>query len=163
MKPMQKSIVLATALLALGMASGATAQDRKTDTTLPPVQSPPGLDDPGSKAVALPTPQQEAKSAVVDTKANTPARQTDNSGMPADIQAEANAAELPVVTVRQQGTDTVEEYRKHGKLVFVRVLSDNGPARYYVDNPSDVPRSMQQLSGPSGVVQPVYYKLFDWK
>ncbi len=52
---------------------------------------------------------------------------------------------------------------QHGKLVFVRVLSDNGPARYYVDNPSDVPRSMQQLSGPSGVVQPVYYKLFDWK
>ncbi len=161
MKPMQKSIVLASVLLALGLTAGATAQDRKTDTTLPPVQAPPGLDDPGSKTLALPTPQQEAKSAVSDAQSNG-AKQAD-SGMPPDVQAEANAAELPVVTVRQQGTETVEEYRKHGKLVFVRVISDNGPAKYYVDNPSDVPRNMQQLSGPSGVVQPVYYKLFDWK
>jgi hypothetical protein len=163
MKPMQKSIVLASVLLALGLSCGASAQDRKTNTTLPPVQAPPGLDDAGSKEVALPTPQQEAKSAVTETQANPAARQIENSGMPPDVQAEANAAELPVVTVRQQGTETVEEYRKHGKLVFVRVISDNGPAKYYVDNPSDVPRNMQQLSGPSGVVQPVYYKLFDWK
>ena len=34
----------------------------------------------------------------------------------------------------------------------------------YVDSPNDVPHDvMQQLSGPSGVVQPVYYKLLDWK
>jgi Protein of unknown function (DUF2782) len=79
------------------------------------------------------------------------------------VQAAANAAELPVITVRQQGTDTVEEYRKHGKLVLVRVLSHDGPTRLYIDNPSDLPPSMQQLSGPSGVVQPVYYKLFEWK
>ena len=84
-------------------------------------------------------------------------------GLPADVQAEDNAAELPVVTVRQQGTDTVEEYRKHGKLFFVRVLSNNGPIRYYVDNPRDLPPTMQQLSGTYGVVQPVYYKLFEWK
>ena len=65
--------------------------------------------------------------------------------------------------VRQQGTDTVEEYRKHGKLYFVRVLSNNGPTRYYIDNPANVPLDMRKLSGPSGVVEPVYYKLFEWK
>lgn len=167
------SIIVSSMLFALTVTAGAAAQDRGAQTgsatpALPPVQAPPGLNDPGlintsSPAADLPTPQEQAKSAVADGQANAAAKQTENSGMPADVQAEANAAELPVVTVRQQGTDTVEEYRKHGKLVFVRVLSDKGPARYYVDNPSDMPLNMQQLSGPSGVVQPVYYKLFEWK
>jgi hypothetical protein len=156
----------------LAMTVGASAQDKGTAASaIPPVQAPPALDDPGtpaSKTVALPTPEAQAKTAVDDTRGvvdtNPPPEKTpDTRGLPAEVQAAADAAELPVVTVRQQGTDTVEEYRKHGKLVFVRVLSNSGPARYYVDNPRDMPPNMQQLSGPSGVVQPVYYKLFEWK
>jgi hypothetical protein len=163
MKSVRMSIVMSCSLFALAMAAGAIAQDRGAAPAVPPVQAPPELDDPGSSAVALPTPEAQAKTAVADSHAEPATKPAENSGMPADVQAEANAAELPVVTVRQQGTDTVEEYRKHGKLIFVRVLSDNRPARYYVDNPADVPLNMQQLSGPSGVVQPVYYKLFEWK
>ena len=169
MKPVQLSLVPASLftlplLFAVTISDGAVAQDRGANdrsaaTAVPPVQAPPNLNDPGSPAVALPTPQEQAKSAVADGQVNPAAKQADDSGMPADVQAQANAAELPVVTVRQQGN----EYRKHGKLVLVRVLSDKGPARYYVDNPADVPLNMQQLSGPSGVVQPVYYKLFEWK
>jgi hypothetical protein len=88
----------------------------------------------------------------------------ESPGLPADVQAAAEAAELPVVTVRQQGTDTVEEYRKRGKLMFVRVLTNEGPTRLYVDDRAAIPANiMQQISGPSGVVQPVYFKLADWK
>lgn len=170
MKPVLLSIVFAASI-----ATGAVAQDRANQdqvdqdransaaNSIPPVQAPPALDDPaGPGAVALPTPQAQAQSAVAADQ-TAPVKPMESPGLPADVQAAANAAELPVVTVRQQGTDTVEEYRKHGKLVFVRVLSDRGPARYYVDNPANVPSGVRELSGPSGVVQPVYYKLFEWK
>jgi hypothetical protein len=119
----------------------------------------------------IPTPQAVARdvvnqsTATDSTNSDTAARAAANSpGLPPDVQAAANASELPVITVRQDGGDTVEEYRKKGKLYFVRVLSTNGPTKLYVDDPNVIPHDvMQQLSGPSGNVQPVYYKLLDWK
>jgi hypothetical protein len=43
------------------------------------------------------------------------------------------------------------------------VLEKQGPTKFYVDNPAVIPPNlMQQLSGPSGNVQPVYFKLADW-
>ena len=145
-----------TALLAFalfGTCLGAVAQNR-ADDTLPPVQAPPTLNDPGTTPAATPG---RPPGATAD-----PAK-SDSPGLPADVQAAAEAAELPVVTVRQQGSETVEEYRKRGKLMFVRVLSNEAPTRLYVDDRSAIPANiMQQLSGPSGVVQPVYFKLADW-
>ena len=82
--------------------------------------------------------------------------------LPPDVQKAAEATELPVVTVRQNGNERIEEYRKKGVLYFVRVVPPEGPPRYYVDNPSNLPPDIRQLSAPSGTVQPVYYKLLDW-
>ncbi len=149
-------------LLSLVLLSAFAAADAQNnpDTTLPPVQPPPTMNDPGTKAVVPPasaTPQAPAAGKAA------PAKTLSSPGLPADVQAAAEASELPVVTVRQDGSDTVEEYRKHGQLYFVRVISKEGPTRYYVDDLSQVPPDMRQLSGPSGVVQPVYYKLFEWK
>jgi len=153
-----KTILLALALC--GGYAGVFAQDRANDT-LPPVQAPPTLNEPGTPAVpgSAPTnaPTAADPSAPVSKSAESP-------GLPADVQAAAEASELPVVTVRQQGSETVEEYRKRGKLYFVRVLTNEGPTRLYVDDRSAIPANiMQQLSGPSGVVQPVYFKLGEWK
>lgn len=83
--------------------------------------------------------------------------------LPPDVQKAAEATELPVITVRQNGNERIEEYRKKGVLYFVRVMPQEGPPRYYVDNPSNLPPDIRQLSAPSGTVQPVYYKLVDWK
>ena len=47
-------------------------------------------------------------------------------------------------------------------LYFVRVMPEQGPPRYYVDQVSNIPPDLSAISGPSGVVQPVYYKLFEW-
>jgi len=82
--------------------------------------------------------------------------------LPPEVQKAAEATELPVVTVRQNGNERIEEYRKKGVLYFVRVVPPEGPPRYYVDNPSNLPPDINQLSAPSGTVQPVYYKLVDW-
>jgi hypothetical protein len=156
-------------VFALAFAVSASAQDNghagaPRANSVPPVQAPPAMDDTTTATpVALPTPQAQAQSAVVDSQSASPDKLAESPPLPAEVQAAANAAELPVITVRQQGADTVEEYRKKGKLYFVRVLSSSGPAKYYVNDPAQVPPSMREITGPSGVVQPVYYKLLEWK
>ncbi len=161
-------------LALLVLAAGANAQQGATTTTssdqIPPVQPPPNIDDK-DPVTNVPTPEAVAKTVVDESigangrNADATARAAANSpGLPPEVQAAAEASELPVITVRQDGSDTVEEYRKKGKLYFVRVLSSSGPTRLYVDDPSAIPSNvMSQLSGPSGQVQPVYYKLLDWK
>ena len=163
---------------ALGFAVSANAQqaaDRNATTTtssdqIPPVQPPPNIDDK-DPVTNVPTPEAVAKTVVDESSGNSTADANareravaSSPGLPPEVQAAADASELPVITVRQEGGDTVEEYRKKGKLYFVRVLSSSGPPKLYVDSPNDIPHDvMQQLSGPSGQVQPVYYKLLDWK
>lgn len=154
-----KSAVLMIALL--GCCAGALAQDR-ANKDLPPVQAPPTLNEPGTAAAPNSVPS-NAPTAAADPGAPL-SKTVESPGLPADVQAAAEAAELPVVTVRQQGSETVEEYRKRGKLMFVRVLSNEGPTRLYVDDRAAIPTNiMQQIAGPSGQVQPVYFKLADWK
>ena len=155
-----KSAYLVGMVLLIG-TTAATAQTKSTDPAIAPVQAPPALGDPGVAAPAAATP---AKAAATQNGQAGSEKAPESPGLPPEVQAAAEATELPVITVRQQGNETVEEYRKKGKLVFVRVRSENGPTKFYVDNPGDIPRDvMQQMSGPSGVVQPVYYKLFEWK
>jgi hypothetical protein len=148
-------VLMASVLIDAGGA--AFAQGKPASDPLPPVQAPPAMNDPGVKQVEpAPAPAASAAKAAEKTQ--------EQPTLPPEVQAAANVAELPVVTVRQNGNETVEEYRKKGKLLFVRVLEKQGPTKFYVDNPAVIPPNlMQQLSGPSGNVQPVYYKLADWK
>ncbi|MBS0556557.1 MAG: DUF2782 domain-containing protein [Proteobacteria bacterium] len=144
-------------LMCIASAGTVFAQGKPASDPLPPVQAPPSMNDPGVKQV-------EPAQTPAAPAAKAPEKTQEQSTLPPDVQAAANVAELPVVTVRQNGNETVEEYRKKGKLVFVRVLEKEGPTKFYVDNPAVIPPNlMQQLSGPSGTVQPVYYKLADWK
>lgn len=149
-------VLLASILIDTGGV--AFAQGKPASDPLPPAQAPPSMNDPGVKQA------EPAQASVAAPVTKTTATTKDQSTLPPEVQAAANVAELPVVTVRQNGNETVEEYRKKGKLLFVRVLEKQGPTKFYVDNPAVIPPSiMQQLSGPSGTVQPVYYKLADWK
>jgi len=159
---------------------------------LPPVQAPPDMDAPAagkapvgpnsptvpivplanSDAEAQAAAAAEAQASADRAKALAspnfqatpkPGKPLDSPGLPADVQKAAEATELPVVTVRQNGNERVEEYRKKGVLYFVRVVPQEGPPRYYVDNISNVPPDLTRINAPSGVVQPVYFKLFEWK
>lgn len=146
-------------LMFVALTGTVFAQGKPAADPLPPVQAPPSMNDPGVKAAV---PESTPAPAVAQPKPAPKA--SEQSTLPPEVQAAANVAELPVVTVRQNGNETVEEYRKKGKLMFVRVLEKEGPTKFYVDNPSVIPPNlMQQLSGPSGNVQPVYFKLADWK
>jgi len=161
---MNRTILFA---LCVGFVAAAGAQERAQTPpadSIPPVQAPPALGDPGTAPGDLPGADAEAKAALSKATGEATPKPIASEPLPPEVQAAAEAAELPVITVRQQGADTVEEYRKKGKLYFVRVLNTSSAPRFYVDNPQAVPPNiMQQLSGPSGVVQPVYFKLADWK
>jgi len=178
-------------LLPLMLACGLIAAQvqvhaqKKTDDGLPPVQPPPAMDEPSAstsqtspatnktKTVPIANSDAESKAAAEEAKRRAaqpvpalppePEKKFDSPGLPPDVQKAAEATELPVVTVRQNGNERVEGYRKKGILYFVRVVTPEGPPRYYVDNRSEIPADIRQLSGPSGHVEPVYFKLFEWK
>ena len=146
---------------------------KSTANPAKPAVSPTGVAAP---IVPLANSDEEARAAAAAEAAATaerakalesptapPPAKLDAPPLPPEVQKAAEATELPVITVRQNGNERVEEYRKKGVLYFVRVVPPEGPPRYYVDNRSDVPPDMRQLSAPSGVVEPVYYKLFQWK
>ena len=175
--------------LVIAAAMAVHAQDKSGDA-LPPVQAPPDIDAPAAQpaparhaepVVPLANSDAEAQAAAAaeakataerakalasPTIATTPAapgQPLPSPGLPPDVQKAAEATELPVVTVRQNGNERVEEYRKKGVLYFVRVLPETGPTRYYVDRRTDIPPDIKQLSAPSGHVEPVYFKLAEWK
>ena len=143
-------------------APAAPAAPSAAANTAPTI--PLGNSDAEAKAAAAAEAQATAERAKALASPTLPAsdKPLESPGLPPEVQKAAEATELPVVTVRQQGNERVEEYRKRGKLYFVRVIPPEGPPRYYVDQRSDVPPNMAQLSAPSGVVQPVYFKLLEW-
>jgi hypothetical protein len=188
---MKRLFASALAIGLIAAAAAQTAQQSSSANALPPVQPPPDMDAPAtnpatdpakSTTPVIPLANSEAEAAAAaaaEAKAtaereralaspNFSAQQPDKKpldspGLPPDVQKAAEATELPVVTVRQNGNERVEEYRKRGVLYFVRVVPEEGPPRYYVDRVTNVPQDLSPIAGPSGVIQPVYFKLFEWK
>lgn len=181
-------IPVAAALLATG-ALGA-AQERGAADTIPPVQPPPAMDDSspanapvaahsqmkvdaGAKSVPLANSDAEAAAAVADARRSAavpvpalpvdPVKQLNSPGLPPEVQRAAEATELPVITVRQEGNATIREYRKRGKLFAQYVVqSQGGDSKWYVDKRYDGPMPSDPAAGVSGHVTPVEYKLFEW-
>jgi hypothetical protein len=175
----------------MAVAAAQSATQGSRSDALPPVQPPPDLDAPASApasdgarsnapliplansdAEARAAAEAEAKASAERAKAlNSPnfrdsvdtKKPLESPGLPADVQKAAEATELPVVTVRQNGNERIEEYRKRGVLYFARVVPEEGAPRYYVDSVNNVPKDLSPIAGPSGVIQPVYFKLLEWK
>lgn len=161
-------------------------------TTLPPVQPPPPMDAPASTPPAKPAPKVQtkaAKDAQVTPIANSdadaqadaaaakrraaqsvptlppePEKKFDSPGLPPEVQKAAEATELPVITVRQEGANTIEEYRKRGKLFAQRIIpKDGGETKWYVDRRYKGPMPPDPAAGVSGHVTPVEYKILEWQ
>lgn len=189
---MNRSFLVSIITGLLAAATIATAQDRdKSTDTLPPAQAPPAMDDPGSvqaapaaapqspvapkvKIVPLANSEAEAKAAAEEAKRAaatsvpllppTPEPKFNSPGLPPEVQKAAEATELPVITVRQEGNDTIEEYRKHGKLFAQRIIPrDGGETKWYVDQRYTGPLPPDPAAGVSGHVTPVEYRVFEWK
>jgi len=124
---------VALALVPAFLAASAFAQTRPP-TNVPP---PPGMNDPGVQARPAPS-----------TTALAPAK-------PAPI---VSGEPMPEVSVRQQGDDTVQEYRRNGQLYMVVITPKNGVAQTYMVDPQG------RLVDDHGQkpTRPVMYKVLEW-
>ncbi len=131
--------------VALAFPCAVLAQQHDSTPTMAPALPPPGLHDPGVKAAA-------------------PAAAATVRGMPALPSMRDNGARdargepPPQVTVRTQGTDTVEEYRRNGNLTMIRIVPKHGVAQTYMVGDDG------KLHGEPGEppVKPVYYTIYEW-
>ena len=162
---MIRTLIL-TAFFAVVAASGlAWSKDPPStppaDQVIVDAPPPPGLDDPGvvskpdSEAAANVSPAADGETlqpVMPDTSAVRPL----SSRKPT---AEQIAADSDSVSERQEGNDTVKEYRKNGLLRMVHIVPQNGPEQMYMDQNGDGRLDRDALDGP---VAPVYFSLYQW-
>lgn len=158
-----KRPIIAVSLLSLLAGAGLAAADPPAD---PPTRSgvgqalpPPHIDDPGVASAAAAATEQQAdplQPAMPDTRA------VRDRASRADKQAQAEAIRKRSdnVTRRQEGDDTVEEYREHGQVRMIRIIPRTGPEQIYMDTSGDGRLERDPRDGP---VAPVYFTLYQWK
>lgn len=147
---------------AFGAAAAHAADPKPTAAEVPP---PPGLNEPG---VATPA----AAAAAGDANAPTTAAEDPTAPLPKpdarlvrdkasrDAVSTTHRLANSKVTVRQQGTDTVEEYRENGRIWMIKIVPQRGPTQTF----TEADGSGRLMPDPKmGPVSPVYYTLYEWK
>ena len=154
------SLLFLAALLAASSVQATGKQPVLAD--IPP----PGLHDPGVMSQPAVNAQADeaapASSAEVDPLSPLPKPDSRLVRDKASRDASANAQRIAAseITTRQQGTDTVEEYRQKGHVWMIRIVPQDGPAQTFMAN--DI--SGRLLRNPDmGPVSPVYYTLYEWQ
>ena len=142
-------LVVASALF----AANALAQSTPS-TNVPP---PPGINDPGVKAVEPPARTNRAARSPSAHPLNLkpqalPAMHDDGSAPP------ARDSSLPKVRVRQEGDNSIQEYSRNGRVYMVVVTPKSGIAQTYMVDPQG------RLVDEHGMkpVGPVMYKVLEW-
>ncbi|HWU75406.1 MAG TPA: DUF2782 domain-containing protein [Rhodanobacter sp.] len=146
-------LVVASILSASMMLTLSVHAQSYTPAAAPP---PPGINDPGVKAVssspAAVAPAAAATAARPDLHPLTlPAMKSGDSrmGRPDDV---------PDVQVRRQGDNTVQEYSRSGRVYMIVVTPKNGIQQTYMVDPQGrvVDEHGQKPIGP------VMYKILEW-
>lgn len=154
-------ISLLAACLAWGTATAAPPQQVEA----PP---PPGMDDPGVETDAADAPPAQDPAAApgetVSEDPLAPLPKPDARLVRDKASRESAATKERIaasdVTRRQQGQDTVEEYRENGRVWMIRIVRPNGPTQTFLANDGSGRLVRDPDEGP---VSPVYYTLYEWK
>ncbi len=152
---------IVTSLLALAVLAPAFAQNASSSSSsaFPPGLPPPGMNDPGvdAKTVA------PAPKPVLRTTQAAPAAASTSNPMTRPIPAlptmhDTRDSTMPTVSVRQDGDDSIQEYRQNGRLYMVIVTPKGGiPQTYMVDD-----RGRLTDSNGAPPIRPVMYKVLEW-
>lgn len=138
--------IVAGALLA-GIPLAQAQQVLATGKAPPPAGSalpPPGINDPGVKPQAVPLP-----STGIPASEAPAAREAAGHGDSTNVSSQTNA-----------NGDTIEEYRRGGKVYMVRITPKHGVTQtYYYDHNSNGSLNRNPQQGP---VSPVYYNIYKW-
>jgi len=69
----------------------------------------------------------------------------------------------PTVTIREEEGRMIEEYRLNGQVYMVKVTPEGGIPYYYMDSDGDGRLELDISRGIPDPVQPVYWKVKEWK
>lgn len=154
-------------LLALSiLATSSALAQTSSSSAMPhfaPAPPPPGMNDPGVN----PSKEKEPASASTSEPVSSPAelepshlqgKPIPTPLVPGGPATDANGQPPPDVTVRQEGENTIQEYRENGRVYMVVVTPKHGPQQIY-----NVDKDGHMLD-PNGQppVKPVMYKVMQW-
>ncbi|MEO9078550.1 MAG: DUF2782 domain-containing protein [Rhodanobacter sp.] len=148
------ALLIAASLLSASMvlASSVCAQS-STPALAPP---PPGINDPGVKAVSPPI--KPAAPAAAATDGNPDLRPLALPAMKSGDSRMGRPNDVPDVNVRQQGDNNVQEYSRGGQVYMVVVTPKHGIQQTYMVDPQGrwVDEHGQKPIGPA------MYKILEW-
>ncbi|RAO76705.1 DUF2782 domain-containing protein [Dyella jiangningensis] len=146
-----------TWLVVLGMAVASSVLAQSA-SQFPPAPPPPGINDPGVKAVAPPPPAPATKQSSPATSADTSATLSQPaSSSPSSQPRDARGEAPPQVSVHTEGDQTIQEYRRSGQLYMVVVTSRAGITQTYM-----VDQKGAWTNQAGEPVKPVMYKVMEW-
>lgn len=154
------AITLLAASSAFAQASSSSSSGAPRFAPAPP---PPGMNDPGVRPGKMPAAASTRSRAVSSPAALEPSMlpgkpiPTPNVAGAAGPR-EANAQPSPDVSVRQEGENTIQEYRQNGRVYRVVVTPKYGPQQIYnVD-----PNSYMFNPATRSPIKPVEYRVLEW-
>ena len=135
------------------------------DKTVPKadVPPPPGINDPGVSAA--PAQAQPAAGATEQGDADplAPLPKPDTRLVRDRVDRDPDAMNRRMANsdhvTRQQGDDTVDEYRQNGHVWMIRIQPRNGPVETFMDTTGNGRLTRDPQQGP---VAPVYFSLYEW-
>ena len=69
----------------------------------------------------------------------------------------------PTVTIREEEERTIEEYSFKGQVYMVKITPKGGVPYYYIDTDGDGKLELDMDKQALNPVQPVYWKIKEWK
>ena len=70
---------------------------------------------------------------------------------------------VPTVTIREEEERMIEEYRLDGQIYMVKVTPRGGIPYYYIDTNGDGKLELDMDQSAMNPVQPVHWKVKEWK
>ena len=152
--------LLVVAALSISLAQAADKKPGRAD-----VAPPPGMNDPGvTSAEAAPTKGDTPAADAIPEDPLAPLPKPDARLVRDKASRDASTSSQRIadseVTRRQQGNDTVEEYRDHGHVWMIKIVPQNGPTQTFTDADGSGRLNHDPKEGP---ISPVYYTLYEWK
>jgi hypothetical protein len=69
----------------------------------------------------------------------------------------------PTVTIREEEDRRIEEYRMNGRVYMIKVTPKKGVPYYYIDTDGDGQLELDMDQQALNPVQPVHWKIKEWK
>ncbi|HEY6893371.1 MAG TPA: DUF2782 domain-containing protein [Rhodanobacteraceae bacterium] len=144
----------------LGTSFAIAAEKAPPKAEVPP---PPGINDPGVTAAPAQAQRPADAPAAGDADPLAPLPKPDTRLVRDRVDRDPDAMNRRMANsehvTRQQGDDTVDEYRQNGHVWMIRIQPRNGPVETFMDTTGNGRLTRDPQQGP---VAPVYFSLYEW-